>query len=144
MRILILAILAPLALTACNSEKADHEAPATANAAAANMTGHDGMNMAAPAQSESARAYAAANDRMHAAMGNIDPDADIAFMQGMIAHHRAAVEMSEIVLKYGKDAETRALAKTIIAAQTGEIKQMEQWLAKRGIKPAAPAGHDGH
>ena len=102
---------------------------------------------AAVTQNEAQRAYAAANDRMHADMGTIDPDPDVAFVQGMIPHHRGAVEMAEIVLKHGKDAETRALASRIIAAQREEITEMEAWLAKHGASPAAaaPAGeHHGH
>lgn len=100
----------------------------------------------AAALNEAQRAYAAANDRMHAAMGTIDADPDVAFVQGMIPHHRGAVDMAEIVLKHGKDPETRALASRIIAAQRDEIAEMEAWLAKRGATPpaAAAGAHHGH
>jgi len=91
-------------------------------------------------------AYAKANADMHKAMGNIPADADEAFIVGMIPHHQGAVDMAEIVLEHGKDAETRALAKTIIQAQKTEIAQMEAWLKKRGIdiaKPESAAGNVG-
>jgi len=100
---------------------------------------------AAAPQNEAQQAYAAVNARMHEGMASIDADPDVAFMQGMLAHHRGAVEMSEVALKYGKDAKVRDLAVRIIKAQQGEIAEMEAWLKERG-KPvaAAPAKADGH
>lgn len=100
---------------------------------------------AAAPQNEAQQAYAAVNARMHEGMASIDADPDVAFMQGMLAHHRGAVEMSEVALKYGKDAKVRDLAGRIIKAQQGEIAEMEAWLKERG-KPvaAAPAKADGH
>lgn len=138
---LTLAPLLLLALAGCGSaappagQPSATAAPATApaTAPAAPPTG---------ATSEAMRAYAAANSRMHAAMMQIDPDPDVAFVQGMIPHHRGAVEMAEIVLKHGKDPETQDLARRVIAAQRGEIAEMEVWLAKRG-KAAAPATGGG-
>ena len=67
------------------------------------------------------------HDEMMAGMAYNDPDA--AFAQGMLGHHIGAVDMAEIQLKYGKDAEMRQLAQEIIDAQKAEIEQMQNWLA---------------
>jgi hypothetical protein len=81
-------------------------------------------------------AYQASMDRMHATMGAgiLHPDADVAFVKGMIAHHQAAIEMAQIELQHGKDPENRQLASQIIAAQQHEVQQMQQWLARRGVQ----------
>lgn len=84
-------------------------------------------------RSPSQQAFAEANDRMHAAMAEIPADADEAFMRGMLAHHRGAVEMAEVELKYGKDAQARDLAQRVITAQQAEIEEMEKWLADKGV-----------
>jgi len=62
--------------------------------------------------------------------GGMEKDADVAFAKGMLAHHKAAVDMAKIELKYGKDAEMRKLAEEIIKAQQAEIDQMEAWVKK--------------
>lgn len=110
-----------LALTACTQDPAPNQGePAESTSeAAADLT---------PAQ----QAYKEANDRMHAGMASVDADPDVAFMQGMLAHHKGAVEMSEVALDHADDPEARALATAVIAAQGKEITQMEAWLAKRG------------
>jgi uncharacterized protein (DUF305 family) len=87
------------------------------------------------------KAYAKVNDDMHKGMAAIAEDADVAFMQGMIAHHKGAIDMSQVVLEHGKDAKTRAMAETIIKAQTSEIAEMEAWLKERDIAPAAAVDH---
>jgi hypothetical protein len=58
-----------------------------------------------------------------------DPDRDFATMMKM--HHQGAIDMAQMELKIGKDAKMRAMAKRIIEAQQKEIKDFDQWLAKR-------------
>jgi uncharacterized protein (DUF305 family) len=59
--------------------------------------------------------------------GNTDRD----FAMMMKIHHQGAVAMAQAELKSGKDAKMRAMAKQIIEAQQKEIKEFDQWLAKR-------------
>ena len=80
--------------------------------------------------------YEASMVRMHAGMdaGIREPDPDVSFAKGMLAHHQGAAEMAQIQLKYGKDPENNKLAAEIIKAQQHEIRQLQEWLAKRGIR----------
>ena len=52
---------------------------------------------------------------------------DKAFIAGMIVHHQGAVHMAEAALKNAKHDEIKQMANAIIAAQTAEIKQMQEW-----------------
>ena len=82
-------------------------------------------------------AFSAANDKMMTGMmgdsmahsGNADLD----FVKMMIPHHQGAIDMASVELKYGSDPDMKALAQAIIAAQTSEIAEMNDWLkaAKR-------------
>lgn len=81
---------------------------------------HDYMRGQTPPagpESDATKAFKEANAKMH---------------EGMIPHHQGAIDMAEIVLKYGKDPETKKLAEEIIKAQTAEITFMKEWLAKHG------------
>ncbi|MFN4113253.1 MAG: DUF305 domain-containing protein [Sphingomonadaceae bacterium] len=112
---MIAATALALVLAACSGE------PATDETAKAD----------APAMTEAQAAYDAVSQRMHEGMMTVDPDPDVAFMQGMLAHHKGAVEMSEVALKYGTDEKVKELATRIIEAQQGEIEEMERWLRVR-------------
>ena len=62
--------------------------------------------------------------------GMMQEDADMAFMCGMIAHHQGAIAMAETVLEHGDDAEAKALAQRVIAAQKAEIAEMTAWVER--------------
>ncbi|WOI58083.1 DUF305 domain-containing protein [Palleronia sp. LCG004] len=60
--------------------------------------------------------------------GMMQEDPDIAFACGMIAHHQAAIDMAQVVLDHGQDADMRRLAEEIIEVQQTEIEYMTEWL----------------
>lgn len=80
------------------------------------------------------QAYAKGMDAMHGEMtlGIADPNPDMAFARGMLPHHVGAVDMAEVQLQYGKDAEMLQLAQDIIDAQQPEIEQMRNWIKANG------------
>lgn len=99
------------------------------------MKGMHEMNADKPAaepKGEAAAAFEAANMKMHKDMSmEFTGDADVDFMKGMIPHHQGAIDMANVLLKYGKDPATRKLAEDIVKAQESEIAMMKDWLAKR-------------
>ncbi|GIH95188.1 DUF305 domain-containing protein [Planobispora siamensis] len=103
-------------LTACGGQ--DH--PTTA--------GHGGT----PAATASARSSAAFND------------ADVAFAQMMIPHHRQAVEMADLAATRAADPEIKELAAKIKGAQDPEIATMTGWLTSWGAPVEPEGGHGGH
>jgi uncharacterized protein (DUF305 family) len=82
----------------------------------------------APASTASAAAGAAAFN-----------DADVMFAQMMTVHHREAVEMAGLAATRAADAEVKALAAKIKAAQQPEISTMTGWLGAWG-QPAPEPG----
>lgn len=69
---------------------------------------------------------------------NTTGDADHDFAMTMVSHHKGAIEMSEIILKHGKDPKVAAMARRIIEAQKKEIAEFEAWMKTH--KPST-AGH---
>lgn len=71
-------------------------------------------------------------------------DADVAFAQGMIPHHRQAVEMAGLVAGRTENAQVVDLAARIGAAQQPEIDTMVGWLQEWGAEvPAEGSGMSG-
>ncbi|WP_394261162.1 DUF305 domain-containing protein [Moraxella boevrei] len=69
-------------------------------------------------------------NQMHEQMlaGAVGNDADMAFIQTMLPHHKGALAMAQVQLKYGTDPKMRNLADNIIMNQIAEIQVMENWL----------------
>ncbi|MEW2635212.1 DUF305 domain-containing protein [Streptomyces sp. NPDC048389] len=73
--------------------------------------------------------------------------ADVAFAQGMIPHHRQAVEMADLAETRAQSTDVKALAAQIKKAQDPEIRTLSGWLASWGEevpKGSAGGGHAGH
>lgn len=77
-------------------------------------------------------------DHAHHPMGELPPvtipdgalftEADVHFMQGMIAHHAQAVHMTGLAEGAGASPRVHKLAQKIDLSQAGEIALMQQWL----------------
>ncbi|WP_230655822.1 CopM family metallochaperone [Psychrobacter sp. I-STPA10] len=100
-------------------------------ATTATIEEHDHHDMHATTDNEVEQAYMQSMSQMHDDMmaGMMANDPDVAFAKGMLPHHKGAVAMAEVQLKYGKDATMRKLAEDIIKAQQAEIKQMQNWIS---------------
>ncbi|MFE6964336.1 DUF305 domain-containing protein [Agromyces sp. NPDC057679] len=62
-------------------------------------------------------------------------EAEVRFLELMIAHHQGAVDMAEAVLDRSSTGVVVALAQSIVDSQTSEIELMESMLAERGAPP---------
>ena len=88
-------------------------------------------------------ASAAAQQHEHGAMapvvipkGALYTEADVRFMQGMIAHHAQAIYMSRLAAAHGANPRLLRFAQKIDQSQIAEIRLMQQWL--RANRQAAP------
>jgi uncharacterized protein (DUF305 family) len=70
--------------------------------------------------------------------------ADVAFMQGMIAHHSQALEMTELLSTRTENEDMKKLAMRIDVSQTDEIKMMQRWLEVRGQEVPGPHAMHQH
>jgi uncharacterized protein (DUF305 family) len=70
--------------------------------------------------------------------------ADVRFMQGMIAHHAQALEMTALLPTRTSREEMRLLARRIDISQSDEIGMMQQWLRVRGEAVPSTHGHATH
>jgi uncharacterized protein (DUF305 family) len=64
--------------------------------------------------------------------GALYTEADVRFMQGMIAHHAQAIHMSRMADARGADPRLVRFARKIDLSQAGEIAQMQGWLRANG------------
>ncbi|MBJ8347049.1 DUF305 domain-containing protein [Antrihabitans sp. YC2-6] len=70
-------------------------------------------------------------DDMQALADSSGVDFDRMFLTMMIEHHRGAIEMANVELADGRNAEVKQLAEAIVSAQQAEIGQMNALLAER-------------
>ncbi|NEW40841.1 DUF305 domain-containing protein [Nocardia cyriacigeorgica] len=70
------------------------------------------------------------HEQMTALENATGPEFDRQWIQMMIEHHTGAIDMANTELADGVNADTKALATSIIAAQQAEIDQMRQMLGQ--------------
>lgn len=98
-----------------------------AGMSASDMKGMGNQNMMAM------NANMAAMRKMHTAMMNAKgSSADVTFARKMLAHHQGAIDMAQIEIKYGADAEAKRMAKQMIAEQSKSKTELQAWLAAHG------------
>jgi uncharacterized protein (DUF305 family) len=69
--------------------------------------------------------------------------ADVRFMQGMIAHHTQAIEMTALRGDRSTSEDLRLMALRIELSQADEIQAMQEWLKRRGAPLPDPHAHHG-
>lgn len=67
-------------------------------------------------------------------------DKDVEFIQAMIPHHEAAVQMGASEWSNGKNEDVKKWALAIFAGQREEIAKFRKWLKDRGIAEKKPDG----
>ena len=113
---------------------------ATPALAQSNHSGHAGMNHGqmnhGTMQPTAANPYGPAEMRMHermmAAQG---ANADETWIRKMIEHHRGAIEMSNIQVARGANAQVKAEARRTAASQQREINTLNAMLRRMGLRP---------
>lgn len=59
-------------------------------------------------------------------------DTDVDFAKRMLSHHQGAIDMAKVELAFGKDAEARKVAESIIKENEAGIGALQQWLKAKG------------
>ena len=79
-------------------------------------------------------------DKMESAMGQAKTSgiSDVDFVNLMMPHHQAAIDMAKTELLYGKDPQMRRLAQEIVTDQQSEMEAMKLWLKQRDNPPNRP------
>lgn len=76
--------------------------------------------------------------------GLLHTEADVKFMQGMIAHHAQALEMTALVEERSENPDLYTLAERIELTQKDEIRMMQEWLESNGEEVPSIDGHPAH
>jgi len=105
--------------------------------------GHDMDGMGSSASPSSSSSPSSSGDGGSASVDAAHNEADTTFAQGMIIHHRGAVEMADLAVEKAESPEVRALAERISAAQGPEIETMSSWLEAWGEEVPEGASMDG-
>ena len=145
MKILIPAVFAGLfALQACNNDTiTESETKTDKDTAMSGMTGEDYSKMSDMKMN---------NDLMSAMKPSMDQaeamkmtgDFDYDFASMMIHHHQGAIDMSQVQLSKGSDAQVKGWAQKIIDAQKAEISQFQQFITSNKPTEMKHEGGEQH
>lgn len=96
-------------------------------------TGHDehAGHGAMVVEEHSGHSHSGLPDDVQIPAGETYTVADVHFMQGMIAHHAQAIDMSKLAERHSRDTRLIRFAQKIDQSQATEIQQMEGWLHDR-------------
>lgn len=141
MKFLIPAVAILLALQACNNDKTTTSESTKGMDTAMTGTDHskmEGMNMS--------------NDLMNAMKPSMQQaeamkmsgDFDYDFASMMIHHHQGAIDMSQVELSKGSDAQVKGWAQKIIDAQKAEISQFQQFVGNNKPAEMKKTGEEQH
>jgi uncharacterized protein (DUF305 family) len=136
----LLAVLSALALAGC-SMGADDPESATGTAGETTATGPVIVQPGAPGEENRTLSEDELDDYEPPAA----TEADVAFMQNMILHHRQALYLTDLVPSRSSRDDIPLFAERIDISQRDEIQRMEDWLAARDQEPPPEGGdHAGH
>ena len=71
-------------------------------------------------------------------------DFDLDFANMMIMHHQAAIDMSDVEIAKGTDAQIKTMTQNIITAQKAEIEQMQQFIKNYKMPEAKKENEEMH
>ena len=70
------------------------------------------------------------DEQLHALEDATGEEFDRLFLEGMIQHHRGAIEMADAVAKRGSDVRVTEMAEEMVIGQGAEVDRMEELLAR--------------
>ena len=108
-----------------------------------NMSPHDSMNSGNMQMDNSMM------QSMSGTMGKMNDmkmtgDFDLDFANMMMMHHQGAIDMSEVEIAKGADAQIKTRAQNIITAQKAEIEQMQQFVKNYKMPEAKKESGEMH
>lgn len=127
-KILIAAFLIVTASSLQSCGNADNSTSKTdIDSSMTNMAQHDSMNSGSMQMDNSMmQSMSGMKGKMNDMTMTGDFDLDFANM--MMMHHQGAIDMSEVEIAKGTDAQMKTMAQNIITAQQAEIEQMQQFV----------------
>ena len=70
------------------------------------------------------------DEQLHALEDATGEEFDRLFLEGMIQHHRGAIEMADAVAKRGSDVRVTEMAEEMVIGQGAEVDRMEELLTR--------------